>query len=523
MGSTYFCQQILRPENSAMPIDEALRVILSQQGYMPAENAADADCTLYLVQSPQSPWLAVIDTDTCNEGLYLKGIRRRTQALAWRTRCTTVGLELCDSDALVMLLDEMSPEGLVEEDVLVRDGGGLCRDMLGYNPRTAKGRAEIWARACGLSPEQTAEMQAIWDKDYACSEEQLYDLAPIVGFEPGTLNLLDYEIEEMLAESCEGCTITKHHFINLKNHQRAYEIVTEGDALLTYNMWHQHMILGQSCFQEFHNEGGPAKGVQFQLYSEAFAAHPFTFPEAAIEKFPPDADPRSMYAKPRETQSAPFELKHTPDGTPVMAATFPEFTLPTGVRVSYMPEKGHRKLDDLRRVHSVIVRWQVDCTPEVAERVAGTPVAIALVPFQGKLEKVVPSVFYTQEQFDREMEAHRPKLPNVDDFIAAQPEELQPMLQQVCEAVRAALPQGAFFEYYGSNSIRYHVFGGTPLHFSAAKKHLGFFPGETALSRFAERLAGYRITKTGVQFPYDKEIPYALIGEIAKWCAGERL
>jgi uncharacterized protein YdhG (YjbR/CyaY superfamily) len=58
------------------------------------------------------------------------------------------------------------------------------------------------------------------------------------------------------------------------------------------------------------------------------------------------------------------------------------------------------------------------------------------------------------------------------------------------------------------------------LHFAAAKKHIGLYPGPEAVAHFADKLdeGGYQYSKGTIQIPYSGELPLALIAEIAAWC-----
>ena len=58
------------------------------------------------------------------------------------------------------------------------------------------------------------------------------------------------------------------------------------------------------------------------------------------------------------------------------------------------------------------------------------------------------------------------------------------------------------------------------IHFAAAKKHVGLYPGPAAVEQFAERLkeAGCKYSKGSIQIPYSDELPLNLISAIAAWC-----
>ncbi len=56
------------------------------------------------------------------------------------------------------------------------------------------------------------------------------------------------------------------------------------------------------------------------------------------------------------------------------------------------------------------------------------------------------------------------------------------------------------------------------IHFASFKKHIGLYPGDEATAAFAEKLAGFEVSKGTVRLPHDQDLPEALIADIAKWC-----
>lgn len=103
----------------------------------------------------------------------------------------------------------------------------------------------------------------------------------------------------------------------------------------------------------------------------------------------------------------------------------------------------------------------------------------------------------------------------IDAYIAQQPESVQPLLRQVRDTLRAALPQAQeriswrMPTYWNKRNI---------IHFAAFQKHIGLYPGAEAIVHFADRLAPFQTSKGAVQLPYHKPLPLELIAEIAKWC-----
>lgn len=102
-----------------------------------------------------------------------------------------------------------------------------------------------------------------------------------------------------------------------------------------------------------------------------------------------------------------------------------------------------------------------------------------------------------------------------DEYIAAQPETIRPIINQIRDTLRKALPDAEERISWGMPTYRgkYNI-----IHFAAHKKHIGLYPGDKAIEHFADRLSGYKTSKGAVQFPYDKPLPLELIAEIAKWC-----
>jgi uncharacterized protein YdhG (YjbR/CyaY superfamily) len=103
----------------------------------------------------------------------------------------------------------------------------------------------------------------------------------------------------------------------------------------------------------------------------------------------------------------------------------------------------------------------------------------------------------------------------IDDYIAEQPVNIQPLLKQVRETLRATLPNAEeriswkMPTYWNKHNI---------IHFAAHSKHIGLYPGDKAMECFADRLKEYKTSKGAVQLPYSKPLPLELIAEMAMWC-----
>ena len=113
------------------------------------------------------------------------------------------------------------------------------------------------------------------------------------------------------------------------------------------------------------------------------------------------------------------------------------------------------------------------------------------------------------------MEAH-----SVDDYIAAQPEAVQPILRQVRKAILKALPKAD--EVISYQMPTYVLKGRRLLYFAAWKQHYSLYAATAkVVARFREELAPYKIEKGTIRFPLSQPVPVSLIERIARFRAKE--
>jgi uncharacterized protein YdhG (YjbR/CyaY superfamily) len=122
-----------------------------------------------------------------------------------------------------------------------------------------------------------------------------------------------------------------------------------------------------------------------------------------------------------------------------------------------------------------------------------------------------------EREFETENQDHNcVKAPTpIDDYIEAQPEEIQPLLNQVRDKIRSVLPDAEERISWRMPTFRKEH---NIIHFAAYKNHMGLYPGSEAIVHFSDRLKEYKTSKGAIQFQYDTEIPLELIGEITRWC-----
>lgn len=101
----------------------------------------------------------------------------------------------------------------------------------------------------------------------------------------------------------------------------------------------------------------------------------------------------------------------------------------------------------------------------------------------------------------------------VDEYISTFPEDMQSILQKVRNVVREAAPDA-------QEKISYNMAGyfleGWLVWFGGFKNHVGMYPITDALEPIRQELSAFKQTKGGIQIPYKKPIPYALIGRMVK-------
>jgi uncharacterized protein YdhG (YjbR/CyaY superfamily) len=109
---------------------------------------------------------------------------------------------------------------------------------------------------------------------------------------------------------------------------------------------------------------------------------------------------------------------------------------------------------------------------------------------------------------------------NVDEYISAQPETAQLVLQRVRSTLRKALPGAE--EVLSYKIPAYRLRGEIVLYFAGWKQHYSLYPaGERMIAAFKDQLASYKVSKGTIRFPLSEPVPVKLIERIAKFRAEE--
>jgi uncharacterized protein YdhG (YjbR/CyaY superfamily) len=109
----------------------------------------------------------------------------------------------------------------------------------------------------------------------------------------------------------------------------------------------------------------------------------------------------------------------------------------------------------------------------------------------------------------------------VDNYIESFPESVRKLLEQVRATIKENAPDA--IESFAYQMPAYKTNGKPLVYYAAFKNHIGFYATPTGHSEFAKELSKYKQGKGSVQFPFDKPIPFDLIGRIVKFRVKENL
>ena len=100
---------------------------------------------------------------------------------------------------------------------------------------------------------------------------------------------------------------------------------------------------------------------------------------------------------------------------------------------------------------------------------------------------------------------------SIDDYIAAAPPDVRPILEKIRLIISAAAPGAQEVISYRMPAFRLH---GILVYFAAFKAHIGLFPPVSGDASLKRALAPYAGPKGNLRFPFDQPIPYPLIKRI---------
>ena len=118
------------------------------------------------------------------------------------------------------------------------------------------------------------------------------------------------------------------------------------------------------------------------------------------------------------------------------------------------------------------------------------------------------------------MEKTNQSLLGIDEYIASYPPEIQEKLQSLRIVIRETAPMASEKISYGMPT--FYLYGNL-VHFAMQKAHIGFYPGPSGVSEFADELKEYKTSKGAIQFPINKPIPFDLVKKITVYRVEENI
>ena len=106
------------------------------------------------------------------------------------------------------------------------------------------------------------------------------------------------------------------------------------------------------------------------------------------------------------------------------------------------------------------------------------------------------------------------KPPDTDAYIAALPEAVRGIAEEVRQAIRSAAPDATEAIKYGMPAFQ--ITDRSFLYMAIWKKHVGLYPIYRGDGAFEAEVGPYRAKTDTVQFMLDKPVPLDLIARIAQ-------
>ncbi len=110
---------------------------------------------------------------------------------------------------------------------------------------------------------------------------------------------------------------------------------------------------------------------------------------------------------------------------------------------------------------------------------------------------------------------------SIDEYISTFPEDVQKVLQELRETIKAAAPDAGETISYGIPTFTLN--GKYLIYFGGWKNHISIYPIPTGTEAFNKQVSKYVEGKGTLKFPIDKPLPMKLITKIVKLRVAENL
>ena len=112
----------------------------------------------------------------------------------------------------------------------------------------------------------------------------------------------------------------------------------------------------------------------------------------------------------------------------------------------------------------------------------------------------------------------RAAVASIDEYIRQFAPEVQAKLRKLRKAIQERAPGAT--EKISYQIPTFHL-DGNLVHFAAFARHIGFYPGSSAVAAFERELTAYQRAKGSIQFPVDEPLPLGLIQRIVDFTVAE--
>jgi uncharacterized protein YdhG (YjbR/CyaY superfamily) len=109
---------------------------------------------------------------------------------------------------------------------------------------------------------------------------------------------------------------------------------------------------------------------------------------------------------------------------------------------------------------------------------------------------------------------------SVDAYILLFPEPVQMKLNELRTLIIQTVPE---VQEKISYQMPCYFLKGSLIYFAGYARHIGLYPGPSAIERFKTELTNYKTSKGTIQFPINEPLPFDLIKRIVELKVEENL
>ena len=119
------------------------------------------------------------------------------------------------------------------------------------------------------------------------------------------------------------------------------------------------------------------------------------------------------------------------------------------------------------------------------------------------------------------MKRKKTSFTSIDKYIATFPEDVQKIMKQLRETIKAAAP--GVEETISYNMPTFNLNGKYLVYFAGWKTHIAFYGAPRENAKFKADLSTYETGQGTLKFPLAEPLPFDLITKIVKFRAAENL